>query len=50
MKLLTDQKLIFIDLKYAEKNILAYVPVFIKCLHVNHSPEQSTIFTKCSEI
>lgn len=36
MKLLTDQKLIFIDLKDAEKNILAYVPVFI-----NHYPEQS---------
>lgn len=31
MKLQTDQKLIFIALKDSEKNILAYVPVFIKC-------------------
>lgn len=31
MKLQTDQKLIFIALKDAEKKNLAYVPVFIKC-------------------
>lgn len=41
MKLQTDQKLIFIALNDSEKNILAYVLVFIKCLHVNHYPEQS---------